>query len=94
MPGSSAPSGVWTTSPNSVQDAGSIGSLKLTAIVGRGPTKSSLTGGSTAITLGRSVSRTMLAEAGAEAMPALFSTFAHSVFVPSPAGNVHSVTAR
>ena len=93
MPGTSRPSGVWSTSPRSVHDAGSIGSLKVTVIVGRGPTRSSLTGGSTDVTPGRTVSSTMLAEVGAEATPAAFSTFAQSVFVPSPSGNVQSVTA-
>ncbi len=93
VPGISAPLGVWTMSPICVQEAGSIALLKVTVIVGRAPTRSLLMAGSTDVTLGRSVSSTMLAETGAEATPAAFSTFAQSVFVPSPSGNVQEEAA-
>ena len=93
VPGTSAPSGVWTTSPSCVQVAGSMGSVNVTVIVGRGPTRSSVMAGSTTATPGRSVSSTMIAGTGVEAIPAPFSTLAQSVFGPSPAGNVQAVTA-
>ena len=84
----------WTIRPRSVQEAGAIGSSKVTANVGRRPATVEPGAGISSSAEGWTVSIVTVAVVAGDATPAPFRTFAHRVRRPSPGVKVQVVDRR